>query len=182
MQVAVFGGSADLLATGRAPRSLDTRSQGDEERVETSNDGFLAADHQAVAAFRSPDTAAGPDVYVVEALRFQLGGAANVVAVIGIAAVDDHVVAFEQRDKGLQRRIDHCRRRHHPDGARLLQLLGKVLERRCPDRPLLYERFHSFGLEVVNDALVSSTPKAPHHVCPHTAEPDHAQFHATILR
>ena len=137
VQVAVLGGAAYLLPTGRARRRLDTWGQGGENGVEALDDGFLAADHQAVAPLRPPDPAAGPDVHIVDALGFQLGGAADVIVVIGVAAVDDHVVAFEQWDKRLQRRIDHRRRHHHPDRAGLFQLVREVLERRCPDGPSL---------------------------------------------
>ena len=117
----------------------------------------------------------------MDALRFQFGGAADVIVVVGVAAVDDHVVAFEERDEGLQRRIDHGRRHHHPDGAGLFQLLREVFERRRPDRPLFDECLHGFRLEVVNDALVAGPQKAPHHVGSHPAQSDHAQFHVVFL-
>ena len=142
---------------------------------------LVAADHQAVAPLRPPDSAAGPDVHVVDALRFQFGGAADVIVVVGVAAVDDHVVAFEKRDKGVQRRIDHGGRHHHPDGAGLVQLLREVFERRRPDRSLFDECLHGFRMEVVNDALVAGPQKAPHHVGSHPAQSDHAQFHGGSL-
>ena len=180
VQVAVFGGAAYLLPAGRARRLLDTRRQGGEDGVEAPDDGFLAADHQAVASLRAPDPAAGPDVHIMNALRFQFGGAADVIVVVGVAAIDDHVVAFEQRDEGLQRRIDHRRRHHHPDRARRFQLTREVFERCRPDRPFFDDCLHGFRLEVVNDALVAGPHKTPHHVASHPAQSDHAQFHVFL--
>ena len=181
VQVAVFRGAADLLSTGRARRRLDTWGEGGEDGVEAPDDGFIAADHQAVSPLRPPDSAAGPDVHVVDALRFQLGGAADVIVVVGVAAVDDHVVAFEERDEGLQRRIDHRRRHHHPGGAGLFQLVREVFERCRPDRSLFDECLYGFRMKVVNDALVTGPQKAPHHVGSHPAQSDHAQFHVVFL-
>ena len=57
----------------------------------------VAADHQAVAALEAEDAAAGADVDVVDALLAQLRGPADVVAVVGVAAVDDDVALVQQR-------------------------------------------------------------------------------------
>src|SRR5579872_5205045 len=88
VQVAVFGSAAYLLPTGRAWRGLDTWGEGGEDRVKAPDNGFITADHQAVTPLRPPDPAAGPNIQVVDALRFQLGGAAEVIVVVGVAAVD----------------------------------------------------------------------------------------------
>ena len=55
----------------------------------------LAADHHAVAALQAPDAAAGADVDVVDALRREFLGAADVVDVVGVAAVDEDVARLE---------------------------------------------------------------------------------------
>ena len=181
VQVAMFGSAAYLLPTGRTWRLIDTWSKGGEEEVETPDDDFIPTNHQAVAPLRPPDSAAGPDINVVNAFRFQLGGAANVIVVVGVAAVDNYVVVFEEWAEGLQRWIDHGRRHHHPDGAWLFQLMREVFERRRSDRPLFDECLYSFRLEVVNDALVAGPLKTPHHVGSHPAQSDHAQFHVVFL-
>ena len=55
-------------------------------------EGFVfGADHQAVAAFQSPDAAAGADIGVVNAFVFQRFGAAHIVFEIRVAAVDENV-------------------------------------------------------------------------------------------
>ena len=181
VQVAVLCGAACLLPPRRARRRLDTRGEGREDRVETPDGRFVTADHQAVSTVHPPDSAAGPDVHIVNAVRSQFGGSADIIVVVGVAAVDDHVVVFEERDEGLQRWIDRGRRHHHPEGAGLAQLMHKVLERRCPDRPLFDECLDGFRMDVVNDALVTGAQQAPHHVVSHPTQSDHAQFHVMFL-
>ena len=90
--------------------------------------GRLAADHHAIAALQPPDAAAGADVDVVDAVARQLLGSADVVDVVGIAAVDDDVAAFEMRREIGDRLVDHGGRHHQPDRARRRQTLG-------PNRP-----------------------------------------------
>ena len=111
--------------------------------------------HQSSGSSRapSPDSAAGPDVYIVDAARLQLG-ATEVIVIVGVAAVHDHVVTVKKGDKGFQRRIRLLPPVPLSRRRAVFQLLGKVFERPCADRPLLYEHIHSFGLEIVNDALV----------------------------
>src|SRR5581483_7153921 len=77
VQVAVFGGAAYFLPTGRAWRRLDTWGQGGEDGIEAPDHGFIATNHQAIAPLRPPDPATGPNVHVVDAFRLQLGGAAE---------------------------------------------------------------------------------------------------------
>jgi hypothetical protein len=59
--------------------------------------------------------------------------------------------------------------------------MREVFERHRPNSPLFDECLYSFRLEVVNDALVAGSPKAPHHVGSHPAQSDHAQFHVVFL-
>ena len=82
----------------------------------------------------------------MDALRFQVGSAADVIVVVGVAAVDDHVIAFKERDEGLQRRIDSGGRHHHPDGAGRFQLLSEVFERCRPNRTFFGERLNDFRI------------------------------------
>jgi len=59
------------------------------------DDRVLAADHQAIATIESGNAAAGADVHMVETLCAQGCRAAQVIMVVGIAAVDDHVALVE---------------------------------------------------------------------------------------
>jgi hypothetical protein len=92
----------------------------------------------------------------VNALRLQFGSAADVIVVVGVAAIDDHIVLFEERYECLQRLIDHGGRHHHPDGARRFSASsGEVFNRRCADRTVFDERLRGFRMNVVNNALVT---------------------------
>ena len=75
---------------------LDAGRDGLEQRVEVRDDLVLAADHQAVAALEAEHAAAGADVDVVDALLAQLGRPVDVLAVVGVAAVDDDVARLHQ--------------------------------------------------------------------------------------
>jgi hypothetical protein len=89
--------------------------------------------------------------------------------VVGVAAIDDHIILFEERDKRLERLIDHRGRHHHPDGARRLQLFGEVFNRSCADCAVFDERLRGFRMDVVSNALVAGPQKALHHVGSHPA-------------
>src|SRR5277367_5079594 len=95
MEIAFLGGSGNFLAAGGAIDVATARSERFENGVEVFNDVILAANHLAVAPLEAPDAAAGANVAIVEALGGELFGAANVVYVVGIAAVDDDIAGIE---------------------------------------------------------------------------------------
>ena len=101
-----------------------------EERVEPSHDVGLAADHEAVAALEPPDAAARPAVDVVEAARREPLRALDVVAVVGVAAVDHDVAGREPRHELVERGVDDRRRHHEPDDPRRRETSDEVVERR----------------------------------------------------
>src|SRR5262249_55741213 len=141
VQVPTFGSAADALSSWSARDVAEARSKSREDRIEVPDDIRFAADHEAVAAFASPDTAAGPDVDIVDAAIGKLFRAPNVVDVIGIAAVDEDVIG---REMGLQvgNRVVHGRRRNHqPDRARSRELRHEIRERGGTDRLLTGELF-----------------------------------------
>src|SRR5665213_1337905 len=115
VQIAVFGGAPYFLTTGCARRRIDTWSKGGKNGVDALHYIIVSAYHQAVATFRSPDAATCPRIHIVDALRFQFGSAADVIMVVGVATIDDHIILFEERDERLQRLIGHAGRHHHPD-------------------------------------------------------------------
>src|ERR1700694_5173436 len=91
MHVAVFGGASEFVASRSARDVAASRRQCFEDRVEALHSFFRAANHHAIAAFQSPDAAAGADVDVVYALGGAEFGAANVIFEIRVATVDDGV-------------------------------------------------------------------------------------------
>ena len=157
--------------------SPDAGSQRGEDRIEVLDHRVFAADHHAVAALQAPHAAARADVDVVDALRRELLGAADVVDVVGIAAVDEDVAGFEMGQE-IGDGLVHDRRRHHqPDRPRLGQLLHEVCERGGADRFLLDQLLHCFRRHVEDHALVAALEQPPHHVRAHSAKSDHSELH-----
>ena len=97
MQVALFGGTAKLLATGRAGNIADAGRQGCENGIQTFNDVLFAADHHAITAFQSPDAAACAHVHVMNSFRSQFLRAPDVIHVVGIASVNEDVASLQER-------------------------------------------------------------------------------------
>ena len=73
MQIALFGGAAYFFASGGAGNVADAWCDGFENRIKVFDGRGGAADHEAVASFQTPDTAAGAHVDVLNALGRELG-------------------------------------------------------------------------------------------------------------
>src|SRR6516162_7965287 len=97
VQVAELGSAADALASGRARDIPRAGSERLEDRIEMPHGRIRSADHHAVSALQTPDAAAGSDIHVVDPFRRELLGAADVVHVVRIAAVDEDVAALAVR-------------------------------------------------------------------------------------
>src|SRR5258705_9104292 len=106
MQVALFGGASNLFAAGRARCVAATGGERLEDGVEMADGIVFAADHLAIAALESPNAAARADIHIVNAFRREFLGAANVVDVVGVAAVDDDVAGLKLRSQVVQRGVD----------------------------------------------------------------------------
>jgi hypothetical protein len=117
------------FAPGRADGRVDSGGERLQHRRESVDRLVAAADHQAVAALAAPDAAADADVHVVDALAAELTRAAQVVDVIGVAAVDDRVALRQVRRELAHDRVDDPRRHHQPDAPRGIELLHELLER-----------------------------------------------------
>src|SRR4051794_37842861 len=177
VQVAVFGLRGLAVAPGRAVGRLDARRERLEEGVEARDGRVVAADHQAVAALEAEHAAARAHVDVVQALLAQRPRPDDVVAVVGVAAVDDGVVLVEQRDELVERRVDDRGRDHDADAPRLLELRDEVLHRLGAGRALALERGDRVGADVVDDAVVAAAHQPADHVGPHAPQSDHAHLH-----
>ena len=94
-----------------------------------SHGRLRSADHHAVTALQAPDAAAGPDIHVIDPFRRELMGAADVIHIVRIAAVDEDVAALEMRHEVGNGAIHDGRWNHQPDRARLLQLAHEVGKR-----------------------------------------------------
>jgi hypothetical protein len=90
--------------------------------------GFLSTDHLAITPLQSPHPTAGSDVHELDSLGAEVPSAVNIVLVIGVAAVDNDVIALHQCRQVLDDPIDERHGHHHPSGARLGKLCDEILE------------------------------------------------------
>ena len=130
MDIALLGARIAALAARRARDVAEPGRQRVEDRIEPVDRLLVAADHHAVAALEPPDAARGADVDIVDALLAQRLGAADVVLVEGVAAVDDDV-ARSSRPASVVDRLLGDRRRPAASPrprAALSSCLDQVLE------------------------------------------------------
>src|SRR6185437_6599933 len=142
-----------------------------------------AANHQAVAALDTPDAAGRAAVDVANVLLGQFLGAADVVLVEGIAAVDDDVVRPQQRSETLDRLFgDLAGRQHHPNRTRLFpERLHHSLQRVGGCGALLRERFARLGVGVEHHTMVPRLHQAARDVAAHAAQSNDADLHFALL-
>ena len=72
INIAVFGGSGQLLAARSAGYVAPARGKRLENWIKLPNHFLRAADHHAVTAFEAPNAAAGTDINVMNAFVFEL--------------------------------------------------------------------------------------------------------------
>src|SRR4029079_17256695 len=113
------GGAAEFFSAGSAGDVARARGQRVKDGVEVFHDAGFAADHHAVAACETPDAAAGADVDVVNFLGCEIFGAADVVDVVRVAAVDQDIVGFEEPHEVGDGFIHDSGGDHQPDRAGL---------------------------------------------------------------
>src|SRR5215212_10870331 len=118
-----------------------------------SNDIRFTSDHLAVTALPSPNSAARTDVNIMNALRFELLCAANVVDVIGVSAVDDGIAWLYNFNQLMENSIDKSGRYHQPDRTRWFKLFNKLMQRSAANCALVYKCFHRLRATIVNDAF-----------------------------
>ena len=152
-----------------------------EHRREPSHRRVRPADHQAEAALPAEHAAAHADVHVVDALRAQLLGPPDVVAVERVAAVHDGVARGEPPRQVVHDGLRHAGRHHDPDGPRRGELLDELVHRARPGGALGLQARHGVGAVVVGDALVAGRHEPAHHVRAHPAQADHAELHSVAL-
>ena len=97
VQISQFRRWRARVAARRPFNVPSARRERGEDGIEPGNDVLLAADHQAIAAFESPNAAGCADVEIVDALRLQFLRPGNVVAPERVAAVDQRVAGAQVR-------------------------------------------------------------------------------------
>src|SRR5436309_11856663 len=129
VKIALFGGATYFVASGSARNVATAGRQRFENRIEALYHVGFAADHLAIAALKAPDAAARSHIAIVNAFGGEFLRAANVVDVIRITSINDHVVLFELAHQIVRRGIHYGCGNHEPDRARSLELLDKIVER-----------------------------------------------------
>src|SRR6266702_3005868 len=177
MEVSFLGRPANFIPPGCTGYVAATRCEGFENRIEALHDVRFAADHLAISSFEPPDAAAGADVAIMDSFRGEFFGAADVINVVRVSAVDDDVVLLQLARQIVQRGINHRRRHHQPDRAWLLKFLDEIAERTRAGRAFIRQLLHRIGAAVIHDALVAAFLQAPNHVRAHPSQSDHAKLH-----
>ena len=100
-------------------------------------------------------------------LRRQILGAANVVDVIRIAAIDQDVARLQIGDDSGDGFIHSRCGNHQPNGARLTELFDEVLQRGGAYSFLFDQFLDRLGEHIEDHAFVARLHQAPHHVGAH---------------
>ena len=138
----------------------------------------LATDHQAVAAFQSPHPAGGPAVDEVQALLGASLGVPDVVAVVGVATIDDGVTFFQQGTDLADHDVgDLPGRNHDPDVARPVELGDELFQTVRSDGAIGHQFGDRCRVGVIDDGAVSVLHDSADDVRPHPPETDHSQLH-----
>src|SRR5207245_6319682 len=141
----------------------------------------VASGHEAGAGARAFDATAGAEVDEVEAALGQSLVAANRVAPVGIAGIDDDVAHFEVRGQVVDDRIhDRAGRNVDEDGPRWREVVSETLEptdlRHSGVSQLIWSRMH-----VVPDDAYPLFERVQDEVAAHAAEADYAEFLPWVL-
>ncbi len=178
MQVAELFGR---VVAGTPRRALDVALAGRdglEDRLDPVECLVRTADHEAITALKAEHAAAGAGIHVMDALGLELRGPAHIVAVVGVAAVDDDVPGLQHLGHLVDDIAGEARGDHEPDRTRCLELARHVGERLRTRRALAGERGHGIRIHVVDDAFVPVVHEAAHDVRAHSSESDHSQLHS----
>src|SRR5689334_5979801 len=133
VDVATLGAGIAVLAARGARDIAKPRRESREDRIEAIHRRLLAADHHAIAAVDPPDSAGGAAIDVANALLGKRFGAADVVFIEGVAAVDNDIVRLQQATETLDRFFgDPAGGQHQPNGTRLRELADELLEIGAP--------------------------------------------------
>ena len=111
----------------------------------------------------------------------ELLGAANVVDVVGIAAVNQDVATLEMGQQIGDGVVYRAGRHHQPNGAWLCELLGELRQRSRADGLFLHQLRHRLCRPIEHDALMAALQQAAHHIPAHPAEADHSELHGLAL-
>ena len=97
MQVTLLGRAFAVFPPGHGGYGPHAGCQGLEYGIQPPHWLPIPADHEAVATIQTSHPAAGADIQIMHASLLQFAGPANIVDVIGVAAVDEDIAGLEMR-------------------------------------------------------------------------------------
>ncbi len=181
MDIALLGARIAGIALG-ALDGANPRRQRAEDRVEHRDDVLLAADHHAEATIKPPHAAGCADIDIVDAFFLQHLGAANVVFVERISAIDNDIALLERCAKRFHRFFGRRPgRQHDPRDARFFQLLGDIFQRLGALALVLHQRGHGVGAAIVADHAMPLGDQAAGNPGAHPSQSDHCDLHVVSL-
>ena len=145
---------------------------------------FAPVSHLTVGGLRDwllSDAATGASVHPLDAVRLDLRSSPQIVVVVRVPPIDDHVTLVEERHEVLEHGIDHPCRHHQPDrpwSREPTHERGQVGRSR---RTFGDERSHRVRIVVGDNQVVTSGHEAFCHARAHPPKPDHAQLHRSVL-
>ena len=166
---------------GRGFDAAGVGGDGVEDGVEPRDDLRFTADHQTVATIEAPDAATSSDVDVMDVLRQQVLRPGDVVAVVGVAAVD-HRVARHPAEEPTASSVESTTAAgsmSHIDRG-FVQLLHEVGQRRRTRGSFFGQSGHRVRVHVECDAAMPVSHQTPHQVRAHPAESNHSQLHGCV--
>ncbi len=179
VQVTLLGSTTGLFTPRRAWYLVTHAGrQSGQDRIEVLDHRVFTTNHHAVSSLQSPDPTTRPYVHVVDSLRREFLGAPDVIHVVGIAAVDEDVVAFKMGEEISDSVVHDGRRNHQPHRPRLTEFLHKVRERGGANGLFFDQLLHCFRRHVEDHALMTSREQPPHHVRAHPSKTNHSDLHS----
>ena len=89
-------------------------------------------------------------------------GAQQIVAIVGISSVHDHVTTSQLRQEIVERRVNDGGWHHQPDRPGRGELFHEIVERHCAGGALGNESFHGSRHSVVRHAFVAAPHETTH--------------------
>ena len=145
--------------------------------------GLVTANHQAIALFQAPDSAADAHVKKAYAPLLQHPGSADAVLVEGVSTINDYVPggekATEGADGGLGRVSGGGHYPYRPGRGQPVYQFSKGANSRCS---LGFDDGYGFRVGVVSHDVVTAPHEAQGHVGAHPPEANHTEFQCLAFR
>jgi hypothetical protein len=162
-------------------QTAGTRSERLQNRIDALHRGSLPADHEAIASSQSPNATGRSNIDVIDAVLPQILGAADIVAIERVAAVDDRVAGDKASGEGRNHLIRRpTSRQHEPNVSRRSDLPDEIIEIVGGSSTFIFEPRNSDSIQVIDDASVPRTQKSARDSRPHTAQAYNSDVHDNL--